>query len=160
MNRFNLFFLTLFNTGNSKYAPGTIASFVTCIFFLVLNNFLSIFYLFLFTLIIFFYSLYAINKSYQTFDSKDPQEIVIDEFIGQMLPLLAIPIYETLFPIAKLYYCIFAFVVFRFFDILKPFPINYIDKNTKGAFGIILDDIVAGFFSIFSLILLFFYLGG
>ena len=160
MNKFNLLLLTLFNTGNFKYAPGTIASFFTCIFFLVLINFLSIFFLFLFTLIIFFYSLYAINKSYQTFDSKDPQEIVIDEFIGQMLPLLAIPIYETLFPVTKLYYCIFAFVVFRFFDILKPFPINYIDKYTKGALGIMLDDIVAGFFSIFLLILLFFYLGG
>ena len=160
MTRFNLFFLTLFNTGKFKYAPGTIASFFTCVIFLILNNYLSIFNLFFLTLIIFIYSIYAINISYQSYDTSDPQEIVMDEFIGQMIPLLAIPVYETLFPTEKIYYCIASFVVFRFFDILKPFPINYIDKNTKGAFGIMLDDIVAGFFSAFLLTLLFFYLGG
>jgi|TARA_B110000438_G_C15352281_1_gene452648 phosphatidylglycerophosphatase A len=102
----------------------------------------------------------AINNSYETFNSKDPQEIVIDEFVGQMLPLIVIPIYETLYPSPKLHYCIIAFVIFRFFDILKPFPISYIDNNTQGALGIMMDDIAAGFFTIIILTIFFFYIGG
>ena len=160
IKNFNIIFLTLFKIGNIKYAPGTIASIFTCILFIILNHYFSIFTIFILTLLVFFYSFVAINNSYQNFNSQDPQEIVIDEFIGQMLPLIAIPIYETLFPTHKLYYCIAAFLIFRFFDILKPFPINYIDNNTKGALGIILDDIVAGFFSIIVLSILFFFIGG
>ena len=158
--KFDLLFLTLFNVGKIKYASGTVASFITCIFFLFLNNFLSLTIIFFISLIIFFYSLIAINNSTHSFDSKDPQEIVVDEFVGQMLVLLAIPIYETLYPAHILYYCILAFSFFRFFDILKPFPINYIDNNTTGAFGIMFDDIVAAIFSIVVLIIIFFFLGG
>ena len=80
--------------------------------------------------------------------------------VGQLLPLVAIPIYETLWPIQKIYYCIGAFLIFRLFDILKPFPINYIDKNVKGSLGIMLDDIIAGIATIVTLIILFFFLGG
>jgi len=102
----------------------------------------------------------AINNSYESFNSEDPQEIVVDEFVGQMLPLIAIPVYETLFPAPVLYYCISSFLLFRFFDILKPFPISYIDTNVKGATGIMLDDVVAGFFSIIVLSIFFFFIGG
>ena len=102
----------------------------------------------------------AINNTYQKFDSNDPQEIVIDEFVGQMIPLLSIPIYETLYPTHKFIYLLGSFLLFRFFDILKPYPINYIDKNTKGAFGIMLDDILAGIYTTLLLIILFFYIGG
>ena len=102
----------------------------------------------------------AINNSFHEFVSDDPQEIVIDEVIGQMIPLLAIPIYETLYPLPIIYYCISAFVFFRLFDIWKPYPINYVDKNVKGAKGILLDDIFAGFYSIIIISLLLFFLGG
>ena len=112
------------------------------------------------TLITFFYSFVAINDSFQIFDSDDPQEIVIDEVIGQMLPLLALPIYETLYPLPLLYYCVPAFLLFRLFDIWKPFPINYIDKNIHGSLGIILDDVLAGIYTFIILTLLFFFLGG
>jgi len=80
--------------------------------------------------------------------------------VGQMLPLLAIPIYETLYLIPKVYYCVAAFVLFRLFDIWKPFPINYVDNNTKGAIGIMLDDILAGIYTIIILTIVFFFLGG
>ena len=146
--------------GKIKYAPGTIASLMTCLLFLLLINIFNIIAIFLITLIIFFYSFVAINNTFDEFKTDDPQEIVIDEVIGQMLPLLAIPIYETLYPAHILYYCILAFSFFRFFDILKPFPINYIDNNTTGAFGIMFDDIVAAIFSIVVLIIIFFFLGG
>ena len=160
IDKIGLSLLTMFGIGHFKYAPGTIASFVTCLIFFLLNNFLDIYVIFLLTLAIFFLSIISINFAYKNFDSNDPQEIVIDEFIGQMLPLLAIPIYETLYPTHKIYYCIIVFVLFRFFDILKPFPINYIDENTKGAFGIMFDDIIAGVFTIILFSISLFFLGG
>tara|TARA_B100000029_G_C17317465_1_gene866758 strand:+ start:238 stop:720 length:483 start_codon:yes stop_codon:yes gene_type:complete len=158
IKKFNIFFLTFFMIGRIKFAPGTIASLVTCILFLILINFFDIISIFLFTLFIFLYSFIAIN-SFDEFKSEDPQEIVIDEVIGQMLPILAIPIYETLFLLPKIYYCVFAFLLFRLFDILKPFPINYVDNNIAGALGIILDDILAGIYSIIILSIIFFFLG-
>ena len=160
IKKFNILFLTFFQVGKIKYAPGTVASLVTCLLFLFFINLFSILILFFFTLVIFLYSLIAINSYYQTFDSKDPQEIVIDEFVGQMLPLLAFPVYETLYPISEIYYCALAFIFFRFFDILKPFPISYIEKNTNGAIGVMLDDVLAGFFSFLIMTILFFFLGG
>ena len=160
IKKFNLLFLNLFGIGKIKYAPGSAASLTTCFVFIILINYLNILIIFFFILLIFFYSIVAMNSSYDSYNSKDPQEIVIDEFIGQMLPLLAIPIYETLYPTSKLYYYILSFSLFRFFDILKPFPISYIDKNTDGALGVMLDDIVAGFFTIFVIIVIFFFIGG
>ena len=158
--KFNLLFLTLFNIGKIKNAPGTAASFITCLLFLLLINIFNISIIFLFTLAIFAYSFVAINNSFDEFSSNDPQEIVIDEFVGQMLPLLAIPIYETLYLLPKMYYCIPAFLLFRLFDIWKPYPISDIDNNVGGSLGIMLDDIVASFYSIIILTLIFFFFGG
>ena len=160
IKKFNLLFLTLFNIGKIKNAPGTAASLLTCLLFLLLINIFNISIIFLFTLAIFAYSFVAINNSFDVFSSNDPQEIVIDEFVGQMLPLLAIPIYETLYLLPKMYYCIPAFLLFRLFDIWKPYPVSYVDKNVKGAIGIMLDDILAGIYTIISLVIIFFFLGG
>ena len=160
INKFNILFLTFFMIGRIKYAPGTIASLITCLLFLMLINFFNISIIFFITLIIFFYSFIALNISFKKFEGDDPQEIVIDEVVGQMIPLIAIPIYETLFPIPQVYYCIFAFLFFRLFDIWKPYPVNYVDNNVKGALGIMLDDIFASFYTIIILIILFFFLGG
>ena len=160
IKKFNLFFLTFFMLGKIKHAPGTYASLVACCLFLLLINITSIIFIFFTTLIIFLYSFVAINYSFNEFNSDDPQEIVIDEVVGQLLTLLAIPVYETLYMMPKLYYCICGFLLFRFFDILKPYPINYVDKNVTGAMGIMLDDIFAAFYSITTLIILFFFLGG
>ena len=99
----NLLFLTLFGIGKIKYAPGTIASIITCIIFLLLHNLFNILFISFLTLVIFFYTFLALNNSFDKFDTDDPQEIVIDEFIGQMLPLLFIPVYETLYIIPKIY---------------------------------------------------------
>ena len=146
--------------GKIKHAPGTFASLVTCCLFLFLINITSIVFIFFTTLIIFSYSFVAINYSFNEFSSDDPQEIVIDEVVGQMVTLLALPIYETLYPLPAIYYCFTAFLLFRLFDIWKPFPINYIDKNIQGSLGIMLDDIFASFYSIIILTLIFFFLGG
>ena len=146
--------------GKIKYAPGTFASLVTCFLFFVLISFFSYSVLLLITLIIFFYSFIAINNSFDEFKSDDPKEIVIDEVVGQLLPLLAIPVYETLYPLPKIYYCISAFILFRLFDIWKPFPVSYVDNNVKGSLGIMLDDIVASIYSILILSLIFIFFGG
>ena len=145
--------------GKIKYAPGTIASLITCLLFLLLINIFNISFVLLLTLIIFCYSHVAINNSFDNYHSDDPQEIVIDEVVGQMIPLLALPIYETLYLLPKIYYCIAAFLLFRFFDIVKPYPINYVDNNVKGSFGIMLDDIIASVYSIIFLIIIFFFMG-
>ena len=160
IKKFNLLFLTFFKIGKIKYAPGTLASLFTCALFFLMVNFLNYSVLFLITLAIFFYSFVAINNSFDEFKSEDPQEIVIDEVAGQLLTLLAIPIYETLYPLPVIYYCITAFISFRIFDVWKPYPINYVDRNVKGSLGIMLDDIFAAIYSILLLNIIFFFLGG
>tara|TARA_B100000686_G_C16453654_1_gene793415 strand:+ start:197 stop:682 length:486 start_codon:yes stop_codon:yes gene_type:complete len=160
IKKFNLFFLTFFLIGKIKYSPGTIASFFACILFLFLINTFDIMIVFFITIIIFLYSFVAINNSFDNFKSDDPQEIVIDEVVGQILTLLAIPIYETLFPLPVIYYYVSSFILFRLFDVLKPYPINYIDENISGSAGIMLDDILASLFSIIILCLVFFFFGG
>ena len=160
IKKFNLLFITFFFTGKIKFAPGTFASFIACFLFLLLINIFNFFTVFLITLVIFFYSFIAINNTFNDFESDDPQEIVIDEVAGQMLPLLSIPIYETLYPLPNIYYFISAFLLFRLFDIWKPYPISYVDNNIKGALGIMLDDILAGIYSIIVLTIILFFLGG
>ena len=160
IKKFNLLLLTFFMVGKIKYAPGTVASLFTCVLFFLLINIFDIIVIFLITLIFFSYSFIAINNSFEEFKSDDPQEIVIDEVIGQMLTLLAIPIYETLYPLPLIYYCVLSFLLFRLFDIWKPYPINYIDNNITGSLGVMLDDILASIYSIVILIIIFFFFGG
>tara|TARA_B100000029_G_scaffold502785_1_gene578644 strand:+ start:288 stop:773 length:486 start_codon:yes stop_codon:yes gene_type:complete len=160
IKKFNTLFLTFFMIGKIKYAPGTFASLVACLLFFGLINVSNITIIFFITLIFFLYSFVAINNSFDVFNSDDPQEIVIDEVVGQTLPLLAMPIYEILYPLPMIYYLVSVFLLFRLFDIWKPYPISYIDNNIKGALGIMLDDIFAGIFSIITLCLILFFLGG
>ena len=159
IKKFNLFFITFFMVGRIKYAPGTIASLITCLLFLLLTNIFNITFVLLLTIIIFVYSFFAINNCYEKFKSDDPQEIVIDEVVGQMLVLLGIPIYETLCPLPIIYYIFLSFAFFRLFDIWKPYPINYVDDNVSGSLGIMLDDIIASIYSIIILCIIFFFLG-
>ena len=139
--------------GYSKYAPGTVASFVTYlayVFFYVFQ--INIFFLILTLIFIFIYSVYAIDQLKNYFEQIDTKEIVIDEFIGQSIPIL------TIYSIIEennlgdfILYTFISFILFRIFDIAKPYPIGKIDKNMKNGFGVILDDIVAGIYSIVTL---------
>ena len=85
IKKYNLLFLTLFNIGKIKKAPGTIASLITCLVFFLLINIFNIFIVLILTIIVFSFSFFAINNSFDEFNTDDPQEIVIDEFVGQML---------------------------------------------------------------------------
>ncbi len=111
------------------------------------------------TLILFIIGIYFSAIYIKNSDKKDPKEVVIDEVVGQMLVIIFCSFSEALVQSSKLSYQIparyidilflflFPFVLFRLFDILKPWPINWCDKNITGAFGIMFDDIVAGIFA-------------
>ena len=76
-------------------------------------------------------------------DKPDPSIVVIDEVAGMLIALIAIPRH----PLAW----ILAFILFRFFDIIKPFPVNFFDHRFHGGLGIVLDDIMAGIYSLAAL---------
>ena len=69
----------------------------------------------------------------------DPSSVVVDEAVGMCLSLLAVPMTWTGFAVA--------FVLFRFFDIAKPWPVSWADRDLKGGMGIMLDDVIAGIYA-------------
>ena len=146
--------------GYIKIAPGTFASLITSIilFYLFRSSILIEDFSIICVIIIFFffYSLYAIESIKSQFQQKDAKQIVIDEVIGQSIPILLIE-YITFLQTqsfgADLYLYVASFFLFRFFDILKPFPIKYFDKNYKNSFGILFDDVLAGIYSLIVLLL-------
>ena len=92
------------------------------------------------------------------FDNKDPRQIVIDEVLGQAMPLILI-VYlssKNLINIPVEIYYLLSFILFRFFDIIKPFPVSYFDKQHKNFFGIIMDDIMAGLYTMLIIYLVSF----
>ena len=152
----NTLFVTMFGLGKVPKIPGTFGSFVTVIimyFFFHVFNLSSTFILTLLVLI-FFISFSAIANHIKDNENKDPKEVIIDEFIGQSIPIY---LYEISHGTEKspndalIFYGI-CFVLFRFFDIAKPFPVNFFDKNFKNSFGVIMDDVCAGFYVVLSLI--------
>ena len=169
IKNFNLHLLTLFGVGYIKFAPGTFASFITClIYFLLIKNNIEIEYICLFLITIFVYLIPLINKYIKNLKVKDRKEIVIDEFLGQSIPIIFILFFYDTALDNNLYslendlfifmlLCI-SFILFRFFDIIKPFPINFIDENFKNSLGILLDDIIAGIYSIIIIIFLYIFL--
>ena len=92
------------------------------------------------------------------FENKDPRQIVIDEVLGQAMPLILI-VYlssKNLINIPVEIYYLLSFILFRFFDIIKPFPVSYFDKQHKNFFGIIMDDIMAGLYTMLIIYLISF----
>ena len=147
--------LTMFGVGYSKYAPGTLASLITSIIYIFCFN-LKINYLILilFFLLILIISIKLIDNKKNDFTEIDAREIVIDEFLGQSIPLLFFYILLTMTASSVKSYIILtsiSFIGFRIFDILKPFPINKIDKEMKNGTGVVLDDLVAGIFTLIVL---------
>ena len=154
IKKINLLFVTFFGTGYIKIASGTFASLFTSVilFSLFRSSILNEYFLILCitTLLVFIYSLYAIKTLKNEFDEIDASEIVIDEVVGQMIPILMIEYIafsqSSMFG-ADLYLYVISFFLFRFFDIFKPFPIGYFDKNYKNSFGIMFDDVLAGIYT-------------
>ena len=146
----------MFGLGKIPKIPGTFGSLATIIilyiFFHILNVSSNIILLVL--VVIFIYSFSAVANHIKDSENKDPGEIIIDEFIGQSIPIYLYEIShgtEKSADEAIVFYSI-CFVLFRFFDIVKPFPVSYFDKNFKNSFGVIMDDVCAGFYVVLSLI--------
>lgn len=127
---------TWFYTGLSPKAPGTVGSLAALPFAALFLYYGSPVFLLLASLIIFLIGCWAASGYEKLAQEKDPSAVVIDEVAGQWLALVP----ASLDPISFL----IGFLAFRFFDILKPWPISWADKKVKGGFGIMLDDMIAG----------------
>lgn len=136
------FFLTLGYSGLSPKAPGTVGSFVALILALLLLNYVSITTLFLLSFLISVVAVKQIDIYEKEVGIHDASEIVIDELAGMWIALSIASATSDNYIIA-----ILAFVYFRLFDIYKPSIIGKIDKNVKGGWGVMGDDMVAGLFA-------------
>ena len=159
MKKINVLMSTFFGYGYLTKMPGTVASLVTTIFIYIAYEHLGYtdlkFSIILF-LLLFFYSFYAVRDAESEFKNKDPKQIVIDEVLGQSMPLILLLYLSQNNQISLQieFYYIFSLLFFRFFDIYKPFPVSYFDKNFKNYFGIIMDDIMAGLYSMLVIYLI------
>ena len=153
----NYLIVTCFGIGSIWLAPGSISSFITTVFLFSLFHIINLpnKTILIILLIIFIYSFYAVSEYIKFNENKDPKEVVIDEFIGQSFPIY---LYEISHGTIKdtqesvLIY-LYIFILFRFFDIKKPFPINFFDKKFKNSFGVIIDDVIAGLYVVLTLII-------
>jgi phosphatidylglycerophosphatase A len=153
----NYLFVTCFGIGSFRFAPGTITSLLTTVFLYSLFHIINLSenIILIVLLIVFVYSFYAVSEYIKHNENKDPKEVVVDEFIGQSIPIY---LYEISHGTVKgsqeavLFY-LFIFILFRYFDIKKPFPVNFFDKKFKNSFGVIIDDVVAGLYVVLTLII-------
>ena len=146
----------MFGVGRIPKIPGTLGSLISVIFLYILFHILDLSstLIFVFLIIIFIFSFVAVALHIKDSANKDPKEVVIDEFIGQSIPIY---MYEISHGTEKsfddsFYFYVIMFMTFRVFDIIKPFPVSYFDKNFKNSFGVIMDDIVAGLYVVLFLI--------
>ena len=156
IKKFNSIFVTMFSLGRIGFLPGTFGSLATVIFLFVCFHILNISsnLILIILVITFVYSFIAIKNYTENNENKDPGEIIIDEFIGQAIPIYLYEIShgteKTMYQ-ALIIYTV-CFILFRFFDILKPFPVSYFDKKHKNSFGVVMDDVCAGLYVVLSLI--------
>ena len=159
MKKINVLISTFFGYGYLTKIPGTVTSLVTTVFIYIAYEYLGYadlkFSIIFFTLL-FLYSFYAVKDSESEFKNKDPRQIAIDEVLGQAMPLILLLYLNQTNQLSlqiEIYYGL-SFLFFRFFDIIKPFPVSFFDKNFKNYFGIIMDDIMAGLYSMLLIYLL------
>ena len=139
IEKFNKNLFTLFGIGKLP-ASGTFGSFFTLLIYFILQKYFNNLTIIILLIFVTLYSLVFLNKTIKNFKQKDPKEIVIDEYIGQMIPLIACG--------NNIYLILVAFISFRFFDITKIYPANIFDKKIEGPLGVIGDDIIAGIYSL------------
>lgn len=127
---------TFFYLGYTPLIPGTIGSLGGLLFYLMVKHDTALYIGSLIVLIVL--ALLVINKAEEHFGKKDARPIVIDEAAGMMTALLFVPQEPVLI--------VFAFISFRLFDIVKPFPIKWAETR-RSPWGVILDDIIAGIYT-------------
>ena len=129
-----------FGSGLLKPAPGTWGTLAAVPFYFILSTLPLPMYA-ASVAIAFLLGIVICGKTANDIGAHDHGSIVWDEFVGLWIALTFIPSENTLYWVAL------GFVLFRFFDIVKPFPIGLLDKKVSGGFGIMLDDVVAGFYA-------------
>jgi len=154
---FNYLFVTCFGIGSFRYAPGTVTSLITTVFLFSLFHIINLSsnIILIILLLIFIYSFYAVSNYIKDNDNKDPKEVVVDEFIGQSIPIYLYEVSHGTIkdPQEAILFYLYIFILFRYFDIKKPFPVNFFDKKFKNSFGVIFDDVVAGLYVVLTLII-------
>ena len=156
INKLNFLFVTIFGLGKIPKIPGTFGSLFTVIILFIFFHIFDISsnLILICLVVVFIFSFSAVGIYIKDNKNKDPKEVIIDEFIGQSIPIYLYEIShgtEKTSDEAIIFYSL-CFILFRFFDILKPFPVSYFDKNFKNSFGVIMDDVCAGFYVVISLI--------
>ena len=124
-----------FGAGLYKKAPGTLGTLVAIPFFLAINK-VDIYLQLLFAVMVFILGILSSNITSKSLKLKDPSCIVIDEIAAFLFLLILIN--------PNVYQLIYAFILFRIFDIWKPYPISWLENRYSGGFGIMIDDIAAG----------------
>ena len=152
MNKISQIFSTLFFIGYIKWAPGTFGSFFSLITIIFLHNIVNKNEFIILFICILLMATICIKIYSQSVNNHDAKEIVIDEFLG--IYLIIIFSYDFKIFNSEFVKILMMLLFFRIFDILKPFPANWIDKNMKNSYGVILDDIVAGIYTIITLALI------
>lgn len=133
----SVLFATGFGSGLSRKMPGTVGTLVSLLLFTVLHD--TTWILLGICVSGFIAGVWFCDQTSQKLGVHDHGGIVWDEFIGMWITMLWVPV--------SMGYLITAFLLFRFFDILKPWPIGPLDKRVHGGFGIMIDDVVAGIFA-------------
>jgi phosphatidylglycerophosphatase A len=124
-----------FGSGLSPRAPGTAGTLAALPLYLALAQ-LPLWAYSAIVLLAALLGVWLCERSSRALDVHDHPGIVWDEFVGLWIALWAVP--------AEPLWVVLGFLAFRFFDIAKPWPVGWLDKNTRGGFGIMIDDIVAG----------------
>lgn len=147
------FIATLGGLGKIPIAPGTFGSIFAWFVFIFLSHYINMIFL---TFAVGIFSVWICEKITKDLVIKDHKSIVIDELVGTWISLLPV-LFIADDRYERIIYAAIALILFRFFDILKPYPISFFDKEYKNGLGIVLDDVIAGIFSgILSVILLIF----
>jgi phosphatidylglycerophosphatase A len=138
-----------FGAGKSPVAPGTFGTLVGIPFYLMMTG-LNLWQYILVTVVLFVVGIWICHYSSKKMGVHDHPGIVWDEIVGYLVTMIAAP--------SGWLWIVIGFVLFRFFDILKPWPIRAIDKGVSGGFGIMLDDILAGLFALLILQLIAYFI--
>lgn len=135
-----------FGSGLAPKAPGTFGTIAAIPLFLLLSWLSPIYYIAV-VVFISIVGIYICGKAAEEVGVHDHPAIVWDEFAGFLITMIMVPVnWQTI---------AVGFLLFRVFDILKPWPISFIDKKISGGFGIMLDDILAGVFALIIMHLIF-----
>lgn len=136
---------TWFGSGLSPFASGTAGSLAALPFAYLIHATLGGYALFIASLVAFFVGCWAAQQFVNHSGISDPKPVVIDEVAGQWLLLSA------LFPTWQSY--VVGFILFRIFDVIKPWPVCWADEKLEGGLGVMFDDMLAGFYPIFAFLL-------